>query len=238
MIYEIADLKIKFNNKFAYTDKFCEKYAIDTDGFDVVAEVNEEDVELERRAFPGYSEGYIENICLYRSLCNKLPLFDRFLLHSSVITFDGEAYAFAGESGAGKSTHTGLWLKYVGGAEILNGDKPIIAYSGGVFTAYGTPWNGKENRGRKGKAPLKALCFIEKAKVNEIVKISSGEAAMRVFKQLLLPAEEKAAARTLELVDRLICEVPSFVLKCDMSEEAVRTAFSALTGKIYEENRK
>lgn len=235
MIYKIADLNVKLNNKYPFTDKFCNKYLTDSDTYDIEASVTDEEFALERVASPNFSDGYIENICLYRSLCNQLPKLGRFLLHSSVIEYEGNAYAFLGKSGAGKSTHTGLWLEYLENAKILNGDKPIIGFDGKTFTAYGTPWNGKENRGYNGKAPLKALCFIEKSKENEIERLSVSETTMRIFTQILLPTDELAAATTLELVDRLVTDIPAYILKCDISENAVKTSFPALTGKNYEE---
>ena len=103
MICEIAGLKVKLNNKYPYTERFCEKYRVDGEEFDVEATATEEDIKEEKRLSPNFSEGYLENICLYRSLCNKLPLFNRFLLHSSVVTYNGNAYAFLGKSGAGKA---------------------------------------------------------------------------------------------------------------------------------------
>ena len=237
MIIEIAGLRVKLNNKYPFTERFCEKYAVDGEDYDVEATATDEEITAEKAHSPNFSEGYSENICLYRSICHKLPLYKRFLLHSSVVVYDGDAYAFLGRSGAGKSTHSALWLKYIKGSEILNGDKPIIGENGGEFTAYGTPWNGKEKRGKKGEATLKGLCFIEQAERNEIVRLSEGEAAMRVFKQILLPQDETAVTKTLEMVDSLVRNVPSYTLYCDISEDAVKLSFSALSGKRYEEAR-
>ena len=105
----------------------------------------------------------------------QMPAFGRMLLHCSVLEYDGIAYAFLGRSGTGKSTHTKLWLKYLSPTRVINGDKPIFEYVNGVFIAYGTPWMGKERWGTNTKAPLKALCFLEQAKVNAIRKLSSAE---------------------------------------------------------------
>ena len=233
MICGIAGLRVKLNNRFAYTSRLCGNYAVSGDEFDVEATVTDAEIEAEKSLSVGCSDGYAENICLYRSLCNRLPLFDRFLLHSSVLTYDGEAYAFSGKSGAGKSTHSALWLKYVEGAEVLNGDKPIFWDNDGEFIAFGTPWNGKENMGRKGSAPLKAICFIEKAETNKIERLNERETASRLFNQILIPDGEKEAVKTLELVDKFIKKVPAYVLYCDISKTAVKTSFEALTGKNF-----
>ena len=82
-------------------------------------------------------------------------------VHSSVISLDGRAVLFLGESGTGKSTHTRLWREHIPGARLLNDDSPIIRIAPeraaeaasipaadtipalqGVF-ACGSPWSGK-----------------------------------------------------------------------------------------------
>jgi len=240
MIYEIADLKIDIQNRLPYTDRFCKEYLSNDQNAqaDFSVFVTDEAFKEEKALSPDFSDGYIENICLYREICLKMPLRDRFLLHSCVIEHEGKAYAFLGRSGTGKSTHTGLWLQYIKDTEILNGDKPILGVTEQEIVAYGTPWMGKEGRGKKGKAPLKALVFLEQAKVNEISSLSQSEASMRLFQQVLFPTEETAATKTLELLDALITRVPSFLMKCDISEEAAKVSFERLTGKEYEQSKK
>ena len=240
MIYEIADLRIDIKNRLQYTERFCKDYLSEnqTDGADLSVAVTDEAFYEEKKQSPDFSDGYIENICLYREICLRMPSFDRFLLHACVLEYDGNAYAFLGRSGTGKSTHTGLWLEYLNGAEILNGDKPILGYEKGEIFAYGTPWMGKEGRGKKGRAPLKALVFLEQAKTNEIKKLSVSEASMRIFQQVLFPSDEKNAAKSLELLDKLVTSVPAYLLKCDISENAVKTSFVELTGLDYERSKK
>ena len=167
-----------------------------------------------------------------------MPAFGRMLLHCSVVEHEGRAYAFLGRSGTGKSTHTKLWIKHIQGVSIVNGDKPILAYADGQFTAYGTPWMGKEGWGRNTKAPLKALCFLEQAKVNAIRQLSLSEINARLFTQMLIPQDEKNALLTLELADKMVREVPAYLLQCDISEDAVKKSFEAMTGKSYDEKKK
>ena len=235
MIYEIADLRIDICNEHPYTTRFCAKYlAKDQDApADIAAMVTNADMEEEKRQSPGFSDGYIENICLYRNLCLQVPKFDRMLMHSAVLEYDGCAYAFLGRSGIGKSTHTGLWLKNFPQAKIVNGDKPILKIDEEGVTAYGTPWMGKEGRGENTKAPLMGLCFLEQAKQNSIRRLTPAETASRLFSQILLPTEEDMAVKTLEMADLLIKHVPAWVLSCDISEEAVKLSFETMTQKIF-----
>ncbi len=239
MIYDIAGLRIKIENKHLYTTRFCEKYLSDdqVSNVDICASVTKEEFLEEKKLSPQFSDGYIENICLYRSICRQIPLFNRMLLHAAILEYDGKAYAFLGRSGTGKSTHTGLWLKYIPSSKIVNGDKPILEYAKEGFIAYGTPWMGKEGLGEKTSAPLCGLCFLEQAKENSICRLNSGEVSARLFNQVLLPEEEENVIATLDLVDKMICLTPAFLLKCNISEEAVSVTFEALTNQIYSESR-
>ena len=234
MIYDIAGLRIDIKNKFKFTDKFCEGYLStdQTSKTDMITEVSDEEFSVEKANSPEFSDGYIENLCIYRKICNRAPDFDRFLLHCSVVEHGGFAYAFSGRSGAGKSTHSKLWVKYLPDAKFLNGDKPIIGYENGGFFVYGTPWQGKENYGYNGKVQLKNVCFIEQATKNEIAQISVGDFADRIFAQTLMPSTADGAVKTLDLLDKLVKTVPAYVLKCDISYEAFETSFGTLAKDV------
>lgn len=232
MIYEIAGLRVKIENKYDFTTKFCKEY-LSEDQFsevDVVARVTEEEFAAERAISDEFSDGYIENICLYRSLCKQIPTRSRMLLHCAVLQFNGKGYAFLGRSGTGKSTHTRLWKQYLGTPQMINGDKPILQYTQDGFIAHGTPWKGKEGWGMRASAPLCGLCFLEQAKTNAIRKLSPAEAASRLFTQILLPENEEDVVSTLDMADKLVTLVPCYLLQCDISKEAVKASFEMMTG--------
>ncbi len=236
MIYEIAGLRIDIQNKYEYTDEFCKEYLSEDQSspVDLTARVSENEFLEEKSRSVGFSDGYIENICLYRNICLQIPLRNCMLLHCAVIAYEGKGYAFLGRSGTGKSTHAKLWKKYLSTPRMINGDKPILEYAEGEFIAHGTPWKGKERWGEKAFAKLYGLCFLEQAKENAIVKLSPAEASKRIFFQTVMPKEEKGVIATLELIDKLVNTVPSYLLQCNISEGAVKTAFEKLTGKKYE----
>ncbi len=239
MIYEIAGLRMDIRNSYPYTDKYCFYWlSVDqTSPADLIAEVTEEEMEEERSRSQGFSEGYIENICLYRSICRQLPKWNRMLMHCSVLQYADSGYAFLGRSGTGKSTHTRLWLQNLTPTRVINGDKPILEYRDGEFIAYGTPWMGKEAWGCKASVALEGLCFLEQAKVNAVRKLTPQEVSARLFLQILIPADEECAALTLELADKIVTEVPCYLLQCDISTEAVKTSFEAMTGLSFEEKK-
>ena len=165
MIYEIAGLRILIENRCKYTESFCKDYlSVDqTSPVDLSAKVTNEEFYEERELSGNFSDGYVENICLYRTICRQLPMKNRMLLHASILAYDGNAYAFLGKSGTGKSTHSGLWTKYLQNVSYVNGDKPILEQKADGFWAHGTPWNGKEGFGNN----ISALLFrTGKAKRN------------------------------------------------------------------------
>ena len=183
MVYEIAGLRILIENRCKYTDAFCKGYLAQDQSapVDISAKVTNEEFYAEKELSGNFSDGYVENICLYRTICRQLPMKNRMLLHAAVLAVDGDAYAFLGRSGTGKSTHTGLWMQYLENVTIVNGDKPILEQTQDGFIAHGTPWNGKEGLGNNISVPLKGLCFLEQAKQNEIVRLTPAEAAGRIF---------------------------------------------------------
>ena len=63
------------------------------------------------------------------------------------------------------------------------------------------------------------------------------ETAAKLFLQILLPTEAAAAEKTLELADKLIQNVPAWLLCCDLSDEAVRCSFEGMTGQSFAQKR-
>ena len=66
MIYEIAGLRIKIENQYDFTTKFCQEYLSEdqASAVDVVASVTEEEFAVEKASSEEFSDGYIENICI------------------------------------------------------------------------------------------------------------------------------------------------------------------------------
>lgn len=240
MIYDIAGLRIKIENRCSYTENFCKAYLSQdqTSPTDLSVKVTVEEFRAEKEISGNFSDGYVENICLYRNICKQIPLLNRILLHAAVLEYDGNGYAFLGRSGTGKSTHTGLWLKHIPNVRIINGDKPILQATENGFLAYGTPWMGKEGLGCNASTPLKGLCFLEQAPENSIRRLIPSEVSARLFTQILLPQDEENVVATLELVDRLIMNTPAYLLRCNISEEAVQTSFEEMTGLNYQNIKK
>ena len=232
---KIADLKIRIRNKYNYVFALCKNYLTEEcDDVDLDISVSEEQISKEvAEAEISVSEAYAECVCVYRNICNELPLrFESYLLHCALIEYEGRGYAFAAKSGTGKSTHISLWKKVFGDkVRIINGDKPILRYINGAFIAYGTPWCGKEGFEVNASVPLSAICFIERSKDNSISDLTTDEAVLRLFHQILQPKDTGTVDALFPLLDATLRTVPCYLLKCNMEDEAAVVAYNGMKDK-------
>lgn len=228
----LADLKINIKCKYEYLHGFCKDYLSQNDSTDIYAETCDADIEKENTLVPSAPAFVCESLCVYRSIGEQLPQFNRFVFHGAAIEYNGGAYIFTAPSGTGKTTHINLWKENLGDkVNIINGDKPIIKVDD-ISTVYGTPWAGKENLQRNSKAPIKCICVIAQAKQNKIYRLSKSEAVTHLMRQVYIPKNQKALKKTLELLGKLIENVPVFMLECDISNEAFEVSYNKLTKEV------
>ena len=163
---------------------------------------------------------------------SSLLKFDGLLLHASAVVVDGKAYLFSAPCGTGKSTHTKLWLKVFGDrAEILNDDKPALRQEDGAWYAYGTPWSGKHDLNSNMRVPVAGIAMLERAETNSIQPFTGPQAIFALLGQTARPPHPAAREKLLEVVDRLLKEVPLWKLRCNMEENAVLVSYEAMRGK-------
>lgn len=235
---ELADCVIRVHNQYSYVEYFCRDYLTDNSRpWLLEIKISKEAIEEEqKKAERQVSQAYCESLCIYRQISMELLRYHIMLMHSAVISCDGRGYAFCAKSGTGKSTHIALWKQVFGERiTIINGDKPLVRQTPGKaekdkpqFIAYGTPWCGKEGWGNRDFVPLKAICFLTRGSGNSIRKMEEAEIIQRLFHQLLIPETEELLEAEMEIVDDLIQEIPFFELTCNISEEAVWTAYRML----------
>ncbi len=236
-----AKLKIEINCLFDFTRGFCGAYVLPPDhpaACDFSVSVSEEAIQKEIDSSPYHPRApYAESICAYREIAEKLPLYDRCVFHGAVISYDGKGYIFTAPSGTGKTTHIRLWQQYLSGVEIVNGDKPILHIEEDGVTAYATPYAGKEGYENHTSVPLSGICIVEQAPQNSLRRMAPAECLMRIIMQMYKPYNTAAAVKTLELLDRLLSQIPVYVLGCNISEDAVRCSFEGMTGLSYDERK-
>ncbi len=229
-----ADIPIEIESKSEFMANFCRDYICDKAPLFSVC-TDDEAVNKEIKNYIGNTTySYAEAICLYREIAERLPLFNAAVFHGAAIEYEGKAYLFTAPSGTGKSTHISLWRKYLGEkVKIINGDKPIIKYVNGGLYVYGTPYAGKEGWQKNTMAPLAGICVLSQGNENIANKAKNG-IFIKLLCQTYKPHGKEAAENTLQLVQKL-CGLPCFTLSCDISENAVKASFTALTNKKYGE---
>ncbi len=234
--YIIAGLKVEMKVRYGMLESRAEKYLADFDGEpDIFIETPDERIEFMRKNSPNLTDEQREYIYTSAVFYNKLLDFDGFLLHSSAISYDGKAYLFSADCGTGKSTHTRLWCEYLGDAvKKINDDKPALRLINGTFCAIGTPWSGKTAENENVVVPVGGVVLLERGKVNKIEPADKTKAVMNLLRQTFFPPKRESTDKMAELLDKLIRSVPVYRLECDMSEDAVKTSFEALTGMKYE----
>ena len=171
-------------------------------------------------------------------------------VHSSVISLDGRAVLFLGESGTGKSTHTRLWREHIPGARLLNDDSPIIRIAPeraaeaasapaadtipalqGVL-ACGSPWSGKTPCYRNVSNPIAGIVRLSQAPQNRIRRLRPIEAI-----GALLPScppsfahDERLQDAICRLVSQIVAQVPVYHLECLPDAAAARLSCRTVFG--------
>lgn len=227
--YEFAGKTVEVNSLHEAVHRYCAAYRTDAPA-DFSVTISQEDIEYERarEETPGHADAYLEELAVYRKVSEKMPYYDTILFHGSVIAVDGAAYVFTAKSGTGKSTHTALWRRLFGDrAVMVNDDKPLL-HIGDVVTAYGTPYDGKHKLSNKIAVPIKAVCILERAEENSIVKITRSEAYPMLVQQAYRPVDIAAMQKTLSLIDKMADSVELYRLGCNMDPDAARVAYEGM----------
>ena len=175
------------------------------------------------------SEEAAQHVYTANAFYQGLLSYQGMMIHSSAVVVDGRAYLFSAVSGTGKSTHTQLWLKQFGErAYILNDDKPALRLIDGVWYACGTPWSGKHDKSAPVCVPLAGIAILNRSKDNRIERHGGIAAVSELLEQTLRPDHKRA--ELLELLDKLVTQVPIWKLHCNMDPEAAVVAFNAMSG--------
>ena len=122
--YKIADRVIEVNSFYDKVHDYCKEYECD-EPVDFSVTVFHDDILFEKQktdseyAFEGkascvYPDDLFEETAVYRKIAEKMPCYDSFVFHGSVIAVEGQGFLFTAKSGTGKSTHTRLWREYLG----------------------------------------------------------------------------------------------------------------------------
>lgn len=152
---------------------------------------------------------------------SKLLWFGGVVLHASYINWNGQAILFTAPSQTGKSTQAGLWEQYEG-AEIINGDRALVRQKEGVWHAYGYPSCGSSDICINKTLPLKAIVVLKQDNDNSIVELNMSEKIRSLVSGIQVFAwNVDEVQKSFELAEKIIAQVPVFLLKCRPDKQAV-----------------
>ena len=141
------------------------------------------------------------------------------LFHAAVVSYEGKGYMFLGPSGTGKSTHAGLWLRYIEGTALVNDDNPVVR--DGVV--YGSPWSGKTPCYCNVHYPLGGIVLLSQAPYNRIQRLSGLHAYAALVASISGKRWDARIADGLHQAENTLASTgPVWHLECLPDEEAAR----------------
>jgi hypothetical protein len=136
---------------------------------------------------------------------------DGFLLHAASAVRSSHAFIFSGQSGAGKTTISGLAPADV---HLLTDEVSYIRKCAGCWTAWGTPFAGELARaGENRSAPVKALFLLRHGAENRITPLRAPATVRSILRNVLFFAEDSVLTESLfDTVCDFAASVPVFEL--------------------------
>ncbi|HBE14632.1 MAG TPA: hypothetical protein DCY72_00070 [Ruminococcaceae bacterium] len=236
-VYRIAEMNIAVKAKYEETYRYMADFLTDSEEYELLIEPTDEmiryEAELGEEIHGDAGSPYIcEAVAILRVICDYIINNGGFFLHCSCLKYKEEAIIFTAPSGTGKSTHAALWRKHFGDqVTMINDDKPLMREKDGRFVIYGTPWNGKHGIGANTSAPVRAVVFLSQAPENTAKPIDPIEAITLLLQQTVLPSDKGALSKLLDMLGRLVENVPMLRLGCTISDEAVTTIYREIYGQ-------
>ena len=204
-------------------------YCDENEKTDITIDISKEFYFEKQKANPQMTLGECESLWSGGCFYEQITRFGGVMLHASCVEYEGKAYLFSARSGTGKSTHTHLWLKYLPGSRIINDDKPAIRCVDGVYYAYGTPWSGKTDESVNIGIPIAGITFLSRGENN--IKRIPGIKALKLFMdQTVRPVNKTLMGNMLDVLNGVLTDIPIYEMSCDMSEDAVKTAYDGMKG--------
>ena len=147
-------------------------------------------------------------------------------LHAACVDLDGEAFAFSGPSGIGKSTRANVWINTFG-AELISGDRPMIRTD--RPEAFGVPWDGKEHCFRNAHFPLSVICDVRRSDSVYVRKMTFAQKRRLLMQQCFLPMwdTDTAAIQIMNIV-RLASRAKIVRVFCGPREDDMKALRQAL----------
>lgn len=171
----------------------------------------------------------MHNSFFHLGLESMLLARNRLCLHASCVRTRLGGILFSGPSGIGKSTQSELWCQHRG-AELINGDRPILSKHAEGWLAWGSPYAGSSRCHINESCPVSAIVMLRQEKTCALRRLSPPEAFRAIWSGLTMNSwNEKLVERAVELAMELIQAVPVYEFGCtpdirsvEFLEEALR----------------
>ncbi|MDE6639171.1 MAG: PqqD family protein [Acetatifactor sp.] len=151
-----------------------------------------------------------------------------FALHSASFLYREHIWLFSGHSGAGKSTHTGLWKDLLQ-VPLINGDLNLLDLNGSIPTVHGLPWCGTSQISTPGCWSLGGIIFLQKAAHNEVRQLPDETKQLMISQHMISPVwTKKQAALNLDAAGAICGRILVCRLCCTKEPEAVNTIRAVL----------
>ena len=237
-VIEIAEVAVAVHPLFESTRDYCRDYwsckepelviSVSNDALrmeQILLDREADEEGLKRRRF---SEMFLERSVIQRRVAEVLLERGILLMHGSTVAVDGQAYLFTASCGTGKSTHTRFWREvFAERAVMVNDDKPFLRFQNGTVLAYGSPWTGKHGLGSNVCFPLHGICILERGSENRIRRVDADDARSMLTHQCFRTGGIEQA---LSLVERLMEQVPLWMMECTKDPSAALVAWNAMSG--------
>lgn len=157
------------------------------------------------------------------------------LLHASSIKLGTDSVAFIGHSGAGKSTHSRLWLENIEGAQLLNDDQPAISVNTrNEIIIYGTPWSGKTCCYKPESALLKGIILMRKAPHNKIIPLNPVYLLRELLSSCSMMKSDQATFKYITAtLAKIASHVYGYILENKPDKDAVCLSYKNVFGKDF-----
>ena len=154
----------------------------------------------------------------------------RLCLHASCVDTQYGGLLFSGPSGIGKSTQSELWCRYRG-AQLINGDRPILSKDESGWRAWGSPYAGSSRCHINKSCPVRAIIMLEKAANCCITRLSMPDAFRAVWSGLTVYGWDKwFVEEAVNLAMELIESVPVYRFSCTPDKRSVEVLESEIKG--------
>lgn len=227
-LYRIADLTVEMHT-FGRTLVQSEPYLCEENDKKDADIVIRSRWKMFQERYPYLNKDLSEYLSTGNQFYWKLLDHGGMMLHSSAVMVNGRVYLFSAPSGTGKSTHTALWLQYLGKqAQIINDDKPAIRVIKNQVYVYGTPWSGKTDQNLNVRGELAGIAVIKRSEKNQIRRLNHKEAIFVLLDQTTRSRKEERIDGLFKVIEQLIQTVPIYELSCNMELEAAKLAYETM----------